>query len=335
MSVGMLLKRIARQAVPQAIILLYHRVADTDSDPQLLCVSPKNFADHMEVLRTTYRPMSLGKLTERKLLNVWEPPGVAVTFDDGYADNFTNAKPILLQHEIPATVFVATGFVGTTQTPYWDELANILLQTSTLPPRLTLLVNGQIKSWEFDGERPIDVTWNVLQKNIYVRQSAYQTLCDYLRSLPPHTREDVMKKVRKWSGFDDTVSADNRFMSVEQLQRITDEGVVAIGAHTITHPNLACLSVREQRREIVAGKRQLEEMTGHKVSSFAYPYGGRDSYTRETSQIIQEEGFDCACSNYGGTVWLGSNRYQLPRMLVRNWSAEEFSGHMLGLLVSG
>lgn len=335
MSVGMSLRRFARQAVPQAIILLYHRVADTDSDPQLLCVSPKNFSDHMEVLRTTCRPMSLGKLTERKLSNPWESPRVAVTFDDGYADNFTNAKPILLQNEIPATVFVATGFVGSIQTPYWDELANIFLQTPALPPKLTLQVNGQIKSWEFGGESSIDLTWNVLQKSTFVRQSAYQALCTHLRSLPSHARENVMKKVREWSGFDETVTAENRFMTVEQLQQITDEGVVEIGAHTITHPNLACLPVQEQRREIVAGKHQLEEMTGHKVSSFAYPYGGRDSYTRETVQIIQEEGFGCACSNYGGTVWFGSNRYQLPRMLVRNWSAEEFSGHMHRLLVSG
>jgi peptidoglycan/xylan/chitin deacetylase (PgdA/CDA1 family) len=331
----MVLRHIARRTVPQAIILLYHRVADTDSDPQLLCVSPKNFADHMEVLRTTCRPTSLHELTKRKTLNIWGPPRVAITFDDGYADNFTNAKPILLQNEIPATVFVTTGFVGTKQTPYWDELANIFLHSPTLPSILTLLANGQIKSWEFDGERHIDVTWNVLQKNIYARQSAYQTLCDYLRSLPPHTREQVMNKIREWSGFSETVTTDNLFMTVEQLQRITDDGVVVVGAHTITHPNLACLPIQEQRREIVAGKRQLEEMTGHKVCSFAYPYGDRDSYTSETVHIIQEEGFDCACSNYGGTVWFGSNRCQLPRMLVRNWSAEEFSDHMRRLLVSG
>lgn len=328
-------KRFAKRVVPQAIILLYHRVADTDSDPQLLCVSPKNFADHMEVLRTTCRPMSLQKLTERKMLNVWEPPSVAITFDDGYADNFTNAEPILLQNEIPATVFVATGFIGTRQTPYWDELANILLQTPTLPSKLTLLVNGQIKSWELGGEKSIDPTWNVLQKSTFVRQSAYQALCDHLRSLPSHARVDVMKKIREWSGFDEPGTADNRFMTVEQLQRMNDKGLVEIGAHTITHPNLACLPVQEQRNEIVAGKRQLEEMTGQKVKSFAYPYGSKDSYTRETAQIIQEEGFDCACSNYGGTVWFGSNRYQLPRMLVRNWSAEEFSDHMHHLLVSG
>lgn len=317
--------RLARQAIPQAIILLYHRVAETTFDPQLLCVSPKNFADHMEILRTTCRPLSLGELATRKSLNLWRSRTVIVTFDDGYADNFLNAMPILRQYEIPATVFVATGFIGTERTPYWDELSSILLQVPTLPPKLTLLMDGEMKTWEFDGEPTVDGAWDVLQEGDLARHDAYRTLCDHLRSLPSHMREETMVNIRKWSEKDETVAANNQFMTVEQLRRLTDDGLIAAGAHTMTHPNLASLSSQEQREEIVGGRRQLEEMTGHKVTSFAYPYGGREHYTRETVQIIKEQGFACACSNFEGKVWCASDRYQLPRILVRDWAADEFA----------
>jgi len=303
-------------------------VAENDIDPQLLCVSPKNFADHMEVLRTTCRPLSLGKLSGRKLLNLGSPRSAVVTFDDGYADNFMNAKPILQRYEIPATVFVSTGFIDTKQAPYWDELASIFLQTPVLPPKLTLLVNGEMKIWEFDGEQSIDGAWHVLKEIKFARQGAYQTLCDLLRSLSPQMRDEIMTHIRKWSRKDEAAAANNQFMTVEQLGRLTDDGLMEAGAHTITHPNLASLSAQEQRREIVEGRRQLEEMTGHRVCSFAYPYGSRDNYTLETVQILEEEGFDCGCSNFGGTAWFGTNRYQLPRVLVRNWPAEEFADHI-------
>ncbi len=325
-----LIRRLARRIIPQAIILLYHRVADATFDPQLLCVSPKHFAEQMEILRAAFRPNSLRTLSERKLLNLWPPRTVVVTFDDGYADNLVNAKPILQQYDIPATVFVTTEFIGGKQLPYWDELANLFLQTPSLPPRLSLVVKGDMKTWEFGSEPPVDASWNLLQGCNLARQDAYMVLCDLLRSVTPTEREETLTEIRRWSGKAESVSTTNRFMTADELGLLTDGGLVEIGAHTMTHPDLALLTLEEQRSEIVQGRLRLEEMAGQKVHSFSYPYGTRDNYTGETVQIMKDEGFDCACSNFGGTVWFGSDLYQLPRVLVRNWSAEEFTKNING-----
>lgn len=322
MQTDRLLRRLARRIIPQTIILLYHRVKDADYDPQLLCVSPKHFAEQMEILRTAFRPCLLRSLSDRKFFG--SPRTVVVTFDDGYADNLLNAKPILQQYGIPATFFISTGFIGTEQLPYWDQLSHLFLQTPSLPPRLELAINGEMKIWEFGGEPPVDKSWNLLQASNSVRQDAYKVLCDGLRLMNSAERTQILTEICTWSCKSEPVSTSTLFMTVEELRLLASDSLLEIGAHTMTHQNLASLSIKEQQLEIAEGRRLLEEMVARKVHSFAYPYGSRDNYSHNTVRILKQEGFDCACSNFGGTVWYGSDRFQLPRVLVRNWSADEF-----------
>jgi len=96
----------------KVIILLYHRVFKATLDPQLLCVTPENFASHMEHLRRNYIVLSLTQLQQMLVEENLPRKAVVVTFDDGYADNLWNAKPILEMYEVPATIFITTGYIG-------------------------------------------------------------------------------------------------------------------------------------------------------------------------------------------------------------------------------
>lgn len=319
------LSRLAPRLVPQAVILLYHRVADPVFDPQLLCVSPENFAGQMEVLSSRYRPCSLGTVARRPLSL---PLTVAVTFDDGYADNYLHARPVLERLKIPATVFASTAFTADGEIPYWDELASILLRSPVLPGRLVLTLKGERRGWEFDAEPAVDPGWNVLEQAGLLRQRAYLELCDGLRLSPPARRLEIMDEVRKWAGG--TGTGCGRFMTLEELRLLAQGGLVEVGGHTVSHQNLALLSEAEQESEIVAGKEVLAGITGREVTSFAYPYGTRENYSEATVRIVRRAGFDCACSNLAGAVRPGFDRYQLPRMLVRNWGADEFARRLAG-----
>ena len=120
---GTKLRRLARRAVqrlaPGSMILLYHRIAESDADPWSLCVRPNHFAEHLEVLHGRITP-----LTDMGGNGSSAPPGArfALTFDDGYADMLHTALPLLERHEAPATVFVATGGVDDGRPFWWDEI---------------------------------------------------------------------------------------------------------------------------------------------------------------------------------------------------------------------
>src|SRR5215510_103661 len=122
------LKYIARcltsRFIPGAVILLYHRVTELSSDPQLLCVSRQHFAEHLEILRKYGFPIALKHVDQTRRGR----PGVILTFDDGYADNLNNAKPLLERYDVPATVFVTTGYVGSRREFWKDYLERIFLQ---------------------------------------------------------------------------------------------------------------------------------------------------------------------------------------------------------------
>ena len=116
------LRRRAREERGCAVVLMYHSISHRRPDRFNICVDPDLFAEQLQLLHDRFRVVSLGEL--RSALVGEEPltRTVAITFDDGYRDNLLVAKPLLEQHGLPATVFVATGFVGSGRDFWWDEL---------------------------------------------------------------------------------------------------------------------------------------------------------------------------------------------------------------------
>ena len=330
-----ILRRWARRALiatqPHAVILLYHRVAKLKSDPQLLSVTPGHFAEHLEHLREHYHPISLNELAkaieEKRVPN----RAVAITFDDGYVDNLRNAKPLLEKYEIPSTVFVTSGYVGQNREFWWDELERLLLLPESLPDSLTVTINNKIYSWNTESqEKDFDYEkyrqWNVTMTEIPTsRNQAYIDLCNLLRPMDNSSREEILNQIINWAGLENTCRPDYRAMSADEVRSLIDDGLIEVGGHTQTHPVLASLSPHDQVKEIEGSKKFLEAIIGQPVTTFSYPYGGLSDYTMDTVAIVQNSGFSCVCSNFPGVVLKGSDCFQLPRFLVRNWNGEEFA----------
>ncbi len=305
------------------LILLYHRVAAPELDPQLLRVTPEHFAEHLSVLRRLGDPVALSRIRETSSRG--RAPKVAVTFDDGYADNLLAAAPLLEGAAVPATVFVVSGLVGVDREFWWDELERVLLVPRDLPATLELRVGTRVVQFQFEKSRLGDPSWNVLREDTpSANHAAYRALMTSLRALDPPERDPVIDELRGWAGLSPGARSTHRSLDEEALRRLDACELVEVGAHTVGHPSLAALTPTRQREEVEGSKRRLEELLGRPVSSFSYPFGGPADYSRTTVLAVAEAGFSSASTTLEGRVGSRTDPFQLPRLLVRDWDGDEF-----------
>jgi peptidoglycan/xylan/chitin deacetylase (PgdA/CDA1 family) len=331
------LQRVARwhrnRSGRRVLILLYHRVANLQSDPWALSVTPDHFAEHLEILREYTCPIPLQRLPEALSAGKAEDRHVVVTFDDGYSDNLHIGKPILESYDIPATVFVATGHIRDRREFWWDTLDRLLLQPGTLPGTLCLDIYGSIYRWELgeaahyreDAHR-CNQRWRACKDDPpSSRHRLYLSLRELLQSLPKVKRDEVLEELLLWAGAKPAVHSAHRLLSGEEVFSLAQGELIEIGAHTVSHPKLSAVSAKSQWDEVQQSKAQLEEVLHRPVTSFAYPYGARYDYSAETVRLVQKAGFACACSNFAGIAGQVTDRFQLPRIHVEDWGGEEFA----------
>lgn len=326
-------RRWRRTFTSRALILMYHRVIDLPSDPQLLCVTPAHFAEHLEILRRDYQPLSLLQLAKALGEGTLPNRAVVVTFDDGYADNLENAAPVLRRQGIPATVFVTSGALGRHEEFWWDELDRLILQPGVLPDPLELRIGERVYRWETGPSATYTVDDARLHRDWHVerpvdpgpRQHLYRSLYDVLQPLPAEPRRCALDQLRALAGVDSAGRTTHRTLTVAEVVRLSQDGLIEVGAHTVTHPLLATLPVATQRGEIEQSKACLEEVLGKPVVSFSYPHGSRGT---ETVAIARAAGFACAGSSDPDPVWPDADPFQLPRVVVRDWDGDMFARQM-------
>lgn len=313
------------------MILLYHRVTRLATDPQLLAVSPEHFAEHLELLKKIARPMALGEMVAKARCGDDLNGAVAITFDDGYVDNLLEAGPILRAADVPATVFVAAGGIDSTREFFWDELDRIFLQPGCLPETLRLEAGQSVYETDLGAAASYSPEewerfryWNVtMEENPSARHRVYREVCGLIHRMTSGQREFALGQIRKWSGLGSAGRSTLRMMTAEQLRELVKGGLIEVGGHTVSHPLLSAESVADQNREISAGKMAIETILGDRIKSFSYPFGGRRDYTADTVLAVKAAGFEYACSNFRGLVTAETDLFQLPRMIVRDWSAEQ------------
>ena len=298
--------RLCNLIDPPLIILIYHRVSELPFDPEMLAVSPENFRSQLEYLRQRYR---IVRFEEDWLVR--KEPAVAVTFDDGYADNFLEALPILEELQVPATFFVSTGHLGNGENFWWHQLDAILLKARHLPSRFSLTDSRFGRTWASDSPQN--------------RQRLYAELCQLMRRIGPDRQANWLAQLQTWADVHAINEAQHRVMTQEELSRLAASPWATIGAHTVSHAALSVLPDEQQRQEIFSSKRILEEVTGKPITTFSYPFGRRCEYNRTSIRLCREAGFGKVAANFPGQVHRWTDPLQLPRHLIRNWDVQVFA----------
>lgn len=283
---------LARPRSPRLSVLIYHRVlAERDS---LRPTEPTagEFEARMAWVKAHFDVLPMVEAVERMKSGSLPARALAITFDDGYADNHDLALPILQRLGMPATFFVATGYLD------GGRMFNDTVIEAVRQAEGDMLDLGAVG---FDALRI---------RTDDERRKAVETILAAVMHLPPAEREDRVEAVAARIG---ARLPTHLMMTSAQVAALSRAGM-EIGGHTISHPILARVPIEAAAREIGDGRRALEAMTRRPVRVFAYPRGrpNRD-YTSAHVALVREQGFDAAFSTAWGACPPGGDAFQIPR----------------------
>ncbi|BET68701.1 hypothetical protein ASA1KI_36190 [Opitutales bacterium ASA1] len=306
------------------VVLVYHRVGSCALDPLLLTVSPERFDAQMRVVREHFEPIDAETFAALAVEDRLPPRAVCVTFDDGYLDNLTNAAPILERRGVPGCVFVATGLVEGGVESWWDAIEPIVAGVRRAHGELRLVdEGGEIVIGGLDDDPDALEGWNVEMPDRTPRHALYRRLLSWLHDRPVARIAEHLGRLRAWVGADASPRTERRFMTIEQVGKAARAPGITIGGHTHHHPVLATLPFHAQVAEIAAGRRALETWTGRAPSVFAYPFGTVDQYRPESRGAVAAAGFEFGFANMNAAP-SGAHRFEIPRMIVRDWDDATF-----------
>jgi len=311
---------------------MYHRVAKLQYDPWSLSVSPGHFEEHVQVLKKYGRPVKMQEMGRNLKHFSFGPKEMVVTFDDGYADNFYNARPILEKYGIAATFFITTGATDTREEFWWDEIGRLTIAAKSLPEVFNVKIGGTEYRWRINLQHDEKITEaqalaGGIPPNDTVLSKArlHYVIWQILSYLSVEEKKVVLQEIAKWAGQSVDSRPEYFAMTAEELKSLAISKLFEIGAHTVHHPMLSRLSSEKQREEIVESKNALEEMLGREITSFAYPHG---DYSEETLNILKQNKFKNACTVVSQRVARNSDPFFLPRFGVLDWSGDEFKRNL-------
>jgi peptidoglycan/xylan/chitin deacetylase (PgdA/CDA1 family) len=300
-------------------ILMYHRIATPEVDPWGLSVSPERFAEQVQALCACRTVLSMDAFVARLKSRNLPHDAIALTFDDGYADNLRRAKPILEAAGVPATVFLTTGRIGASEEFWWDELARMVL-ARTEPVSGSVTVDA--KELQIDLP-PVDlaveprVNWRAWGRPVTAREATYQRLWQALQSCAPDARELAMAQLRGLFGATHPNPEDLPMCAAAIRRLVSDR--ISVGAHGCTHQLLTSLPSAARMEEIQKSRLEVEALSGLPVTGFTYPHGDRDA---ETIDMVRCAGYHWACSTCEAVIDpLCANLHDLPRLAVGDWQA--------------
>jgi peptidoglycan/xylan/chitin deacetylase (PgdA/CDA1 family) len=285
---------IKRRQAKNIQILIYHRVND-DNDPFFPALPVDIFARQMEYLASFFNICSLEDAIERIKYRDVPDNTVVVTFDDGYADNYVNAFPILQKLSIPATIFLTTDAIGSGKVLWHDRVFSAFRHT-------------HMNFLEGIGHNSTRYPLKTIEEKIIAQRHTLR----FLWSLTNHERLLWINRLVDRLNVEDRKEMPDLMLTWDKVKIMYDGGM-SFGSHTITHPILSRLSFDEAMAEIYGSKRIIEASLGTSVKTFAYPNGKYLDFNETTKEILKESGYICGLTTIFGVNEINQDLFELRR----------------------
>lgn len=321
LSASGLPKLMARRHAGLGGILAFHRVYRPQSHEigsEALSVAPENFRRIVQTLiERGYRFLSMGALADRLQNPVPSiEKFVCLTFDDGFADNYTEAFPICREFGVPMTVYLVSA-VAQRKFPMWSFGLEAALAAH------------DVITFTWEGET---VTLNA--RTGRQKRHAYAAIAARFVAAPPEKIRQACAELDSRYGVDFASLSDRNALTPAMIAEMHASGLVEFGAHSVHHARLGRLEGGAARQEIEQSKRDCEALVGGDIRHFAYPYGDSQSVGAREVAFCNELGFQTAVTTESNTI-VAADRHRLLALPRLTYNGRFQDTPLLDLLLSG
>ena len=287
-------------------ILMFHRVCPAKGEIRIrgnagMEVTPEYLEKLVQTLmEENYEFVSLDTVYDRLQEKHIGRKFIALTFDDGYADNLIHAYPILKKYNIPFTIYIVTSYPDGQLTPWWHPLEDLILKNDYL---------------EFQED---EKTYKFNCAGLSEKETAFHSIRALLMGGP---QADLLARVNKFfSQYDIDLSKTTKdlMLNWDQIIELSNTGIVTLGAHTVNHLALNRLTDENIKREVLDSKLRLESKLHKSIDHFSYPFGSSEEVNEREFAIVKECGFKTSTTTRWGNVFQEHRDHKecLPRIPV-------------------
>jgi len=303
-----------------AVFMLHHvrPARDADFQPNRhLEITPEFLRTTLTYLRSRdIDIITMDEMHQRLAERNFSRRFTCFTFDDGYRDNRDFALPVMREFDAPFTVYVTSDYAEGVGRLWWVALEMAIAQANAIEATI-----GGASS-HLDTATPA------------AKQTAFDRLHDWLRSLPEHDVRREISALCARHGVDDAAICRHLCMSWDELTAFAADPLVTVGAHTITHCNLAKQTEQTASYELAESRARLEAALQRPVLHLAYPYGDRDAASAREFALARTAGYKTAVTGRPGMLFAENADHltALPRVSLNGHYQNE---HVLPVLTSG
>ena len=294
-----LIRHINRDKI---LVVMYHGVPNHSLDVPCGCQLPyHSFTEQIDYLHTHYTILPLADVADMLQRGESPPPHTAViTFDDGYHNN-THACRYLIKFDIPATLFITTGLIGT-QDILWPDI--IYLAVAQYHDDTVDLAPFGLKKY--------------ILRSHDDRRDAYEDINAALKALPGDKKNELLQNILRLMGYDTNTDLAKTFsmLSWDEVHDLSESNLITIGAHSVYHEILTRLTPPNMKNEVSTSCRDVLRETGRLSHGFAYPNGEPDDYNADVITALKDEHVSCAVTAIRGLNAADQDVFQLKRIGV-------------------
>jgi peptidoglycan/xylan/chitin deacetylase (PgdA/CDA1 family) len=287
------------------VILTLHRVSASPrrgfAPNRILEITPEFLDAAIHSLKSLgYELVTLTEAVARLRTGRGRVPFAALTFDDGYRDNLDAALPVLERHGAPMTLFVTPGFAERSARLWWVELEEAVRRLDRIALKLG------------------DFEFAAACRNEAEKNAAYDALYWRLREGPEERMLGIVSRLADEAHIDAAALVEDLCLDWDGLSTLARHPLVAIGAHSLTHPTLAKYDAARVREEMAGSREAIRRRLGVTPAHFSYPLGDRQSAGAREFALAAELGFAGAVTTRPGVLFPAHARHllALPRISV-------------------